>query len=255
MFIHNFDPIFLKIGPFTVYWYGLVYVLGILVITWALQHARKKQLLNITKNQVYDVVMYITLGMLLGARLFHILFWDLKYYLANPLEVFAFWHGGMAIQGGIVGAVLVGWFICKKYKISFLKLADIITIPLMIPLILGRLANFINAEIVGKPSSLPWCVQFPNIEQCRHPYQIYAVLKRTGVLIILLIVNLKPKRKGAIFFLFILLSSLGRLILDFLREDPTFLGLNPGQYFSLLGIFIASIWFYKTRKSKEKHEV
>lgn len=252
MFTHNIDPTLFSIGPFEIRYYGLVYVIGFLLIYYIL--SKKRQELKLTKKDIDNLVLYLILAVVVGSRLFEVLIWNPAYYFANPLKIFAIWEGGMALHGGIIAICLVGYYFCKKKKISFAKLADILVIPAVFILALGRIANFINAELVGIITNLPWCVKFPNIEGCRHPVQLYGAAGRFvlfGYLIALK--KLKKFKDGFLFWNFILFMAIGRFFCDFLRQDPRLLGLSMGQYLSIIMFAIASyvlIRHYKIIKFK-----
>ncbi len=249
MFINNFDPVLLNLGPLEIRYYGLVYVLALILLLLTLNYYRKKQVLTLTKEEVYDLVFYIGLGAILGARVFHVLFWGFSYYLANPLDLFAVWKGGMSFHGGVVGIALATYLYAKKKKINIAQLADMITLPILVTLILGRIANFFNHELYGTVTNLPWCVQFNNVDGCRHPYQLYASLKWLIVLLILL--PLKNKKHGFIFWMFLLLTSIGRLVLDFVRVDTIYGGLKMGQWLSIGAILLSGYVLIKYYRSKE----
>src|SRR3989344_4024440 len=183
MFYNNLDPVIFKIGPLEARWYGLVYVIGFLTAYFVLERLRKSYRLELTKEEVESLLLHLILGTVIGGRLFHILFWQPSYYLQNPLQIFAFWHGGMAFHGGLIGSIIAFYYFYAKHKekINFWRVADALSIPAMLILALGRIANFVNSELYGQVTNVSWCVNFQNAEGCRHPYQIYAALKRLFV--------------------------------------------------------------------------
>tara|TARA_Y100000310_G_scaffold255151_1_gene262418 strand:- start:2345 stop:3130 length:786 start_codon:yes stop_codon:yes gene_type:complete len=258
MWVHNINPTLLKLGPFEVRFYGIVFALGFLVTYLILNHYRKKQEIKISKDDLDNYIIYIILGVVIGSRIFH-LFWDIPYYFTNPLKIFAIWEGGLAFHGGLVGILFVTYYFCKKKNLSFWKFADIIAIPAALFLAFGRIANFINGELPGTLSNLPWCVQFPSAEGCRHPSQIYGAIKRF-IIFFILIALYKKKEKfkdGFVFWMFIALMGLGRLLLDFFRDDPRFLSLSFGQYQSLI-MFIIAVFvllkYYKPFQKPQDHD-
>lgn len=245
MFIHNIDPVLFSIGPLEVRYYGLAYVIGFLFVLYFLN--KKKDEIGLNKNNVENLLIYIIIGTVVGARLFEALVWNPSYYLMNPLKIFAIWEGGMSLHGGIIGVIAACLYFCKKYKVNAAKLADIIVIPALIGLVLGRIANFINGELVGTVSSLPWCVKFPGYDGCRHPVQLYGAAGRALLFgYLLLLPKVKKWKDGFIFWNFVLLMGIGRFIIDFLREDIRYLGLSIGQYLSLVMVVIAVyvLWKY-----------
>ena len=237
MFVHNINPELVSIGSLTIRYYGLVYVIGFLVTLFIfLKLEEKKKIKNLTKEKASDLILYMMLFGVIGARLFHILLF-LEYYLTNPLDIFKFWQGGMAFIGGFLASTAFIIYYCRKNKISFLEVADIIVIPFALFLGLGRIANFINSEFVGKITDVKWCVKFPNDEWCRHPSQIYESLKNFFIFGILFFLNKKKHKPGFIFWLFITLYGLLRFITNFWRADTLYFGLSLGQYLGL-GMFI-----------------
>lgn len=240
-FIHNINPTLLQLGPFEIRYYGIIYALGFLLAYYILNLYRKKGKLNITKDDLDNYIFYLVIGVVVGARLAHVVFWDPIYYLNNPLRILMLWKGGMAFHGGLAGAIIVSYYFCKKRGISFARLADILIVPTTFILALGRIANFINGELVGTVTNVSWCVKYQSIDGCRHPYQLYAALKRLIIFGILLLLNKKEHKDGFLFWIFILLTGFGRFFLDFFREDVRLLGLSVGQYFSL-AMVIAGVY-------------
>jgi phosphatidylglycerol---prolipoprotein diacylglyceryl transferase len=242
MYIHNINPTLLQLGPLEIRWYGLVYVFGFLVTAYWLN--KYKTQVNLTKEQVWDLLFYIIVGLLIGARVFMI-FWQPKIYLLNPLNLFKIWQGGMSFHGGLIGSILGTLLYTKKNNLNFLKIADLVSIPAIFALALGRIANFINGELVGRIYNGSWCVIFPNETSCRHPSTLYAAGKRfliTGWLIWLQLT--KTFKPGFIFWNLIFWDGLGRIIVDFYRENTLYLNLSLGQWFSLVMV-ITSFYFFK----------
>jgi phosphatidylglycerol:prolipoprotein diacylglycerol transferase len=236
----NFDPELINVFGLSIRYYGLIYVLGFLILFFYLDYQRKKQKLELSKDQIYDFIIYLIIGVILGSRIFEVLFWNPIYYFNNLLQIFAIWNGGMSFHGGLVGAVFAGYLFCKKNKFSLLKLADIIIIPATLALSIGRIGNLLNSEIYGKITNVPWCFNFQNIEGCRHPYQIYSALTLFLSFLVLLILNKKQYKDGFLFFLGLSFFGLFRFILDFFREDILYYGLSIGQYFSIILILVLS---------------
>ncbi len=244
MFVHNIDPVLLSIGPLEIRYYGLVYVLGFILIYFFLKHFIKKGYLQFNEEKLDMLMIYSGVGMLLGARIFTYLFWHPEVLVANPLRLFAIWEGGMSFHGGLFGAAIGGLLFSKKYKVGFYKFADLMVIPAGLLLFLGRIANFINGELPGTRSDVSWCVVFPNFEGCRHPYQIYEGLKNLGLSIILFVTFLSNRfREGVLFWSFILLYSSFRFFIDFLRDEPSvLLGISMGQWLSVV-FFAVSVYY------------
>tara|TARA_Y100000310_G_scaffold203527_1_gene203765 strand:- start:7079 stop:7846 length:768 start_codon:yes stop_codon:yes gene_type:complete len=243
MWVHNLDPVLLSLFGLEIRWYGLVYVIGFLLGLWFLQRYRRE--VNMSSDDVYDFIFYLMLGVVLGSRIFHILFWEPTYYFGDPIKILYFWQGGMAFHGGLVGAIAVTYYYCRRKNVSFLKLADVISIPAVLALALGRIANFINAELYGPVSDIVWCVDFGDGE-CRHPYQLYAAAKRFFVAGVLVWIAHKKKWKdGFIFWVMVLLLGFGRFFLDFYREDSLYYFFSLGQWMSLAMVVVAGLILFK----------
>lgn len=252
LFEYNLNPTLLKIWIFEIRFYGLVFAIGFLAAYILLNRYRKKGYLNISKDDLDNYIIYLIIGIVVGARIFH-LFWDLPYYLSSPLKIFAVWEGGLAFHGGLVGALAASYYFCKKKSVPFWKLADILVLPAALFLAFGRIANFVNGELWGPATSVPWCVEFQEV--CRHPYQLYEAVERFFIFFILIVLHNKKSKSdykdGFIFWSFILLMGIGRFVLDFWREEFRIIGLSLGQHFSLVMI-IAGVYvlvkYYKIDK-------
>jgi len=251
MYIHNINPTLFQLGPLEIRFYGIVYALGFLIVYYMLYKKRKD--LGIKKQQIDNLILALLIGLLVGARLFHFIFAEPLTLLKNPLELFMLWHGGMSFFGALLGCFISVIYYSRKIKLDWKKFADIIVIGATIALILGRIANFINGELVGIPSNLPWCVIFPMYDYvCRHPYQIYASLSHILLLGILLFCYKLKKKQGFIFSIFLIGYSLLRFITDFFREDLRFLGLTSWQYISIIVLAIGLYMLLKLKLYKEK---
>jgi phosphatidylglycerol---prolipoprotein diacylglyceryl transferase len=248
MYIHNINPTLMHLGPLEIRWYGLVYVLGFFATIWWLNYAKKKGNLELNKEEIWDFGFYIMLGVIIGARLFMI-FWNPEIYLYKPWNLLKIWEGGMSFHGGFVGIIVACYWYCKKKNLNFLKMADILSVPTIFALALGRVANFINGELWGREFNGSWCVNFKNTggkDMCRHPSTLYAAGKRFIIFGWLLFLSLKEEfSPGFIFWNFVMFEGLGRLILDTFRENSLYLGLSLGQWFSLAMVIIALFVFNK----------
>ena len=181
MWTYNLNPTILELGPFEIRWYGLVYVIGFLLAIWWLSKAQKRGKIELAREQVWDLVFYLMIGLIIGARLFMI-FWDPEIFLLHPLNLLKIWEGGMSFHGGLVGIVVAAWLYCRKKQLNFWKIADIVAVPAIFALALGRIANFINGELVGRVWNGRWCVVFPDYgNECRHPNMIYSFFQRMAV--------------------------------------------------------------------------
>jgi len=244
MWIHNLNPTLLNLGPLEIRWYGLVYIIGFFLAVYWMQYLSKKELFSLTKDEIWDFAFYLMLGVIIGSRLFMI-FWNPEIYLYKPLNLLKIWEGGMSFHGGFMGIVAACWIYCKKKKLPFWKVADILSAPIMFALALGRVANFINGELIGRIWNGKWCVVFPDYgDACRHPSTLYAAGKRFIIFAWLAFLILKGKfRAGFIFWNFVFWEGLGRFIVDFYRQDALSLGLSLGQWFSAIMVVVA-LWVF-----------
>ena len=252
MIIHNFDPVFIDFGFFHIKWYSIAYILGI-IIGWVYV---KKIILRITKNSNFhslsqktfdDLIIYLILGIIIGGRLGYVIFYNFQYYMINPFEVLMIWKGGMSFHGGLIGVIIASIIFAKIKKINFLNFTDIIACAAPIGLLLGRIANFINGELYGKISTLPWAVIFPDVDNiARHPSQIYeAILEGIVLFILINFFALKKKlllKTGYTSGLFLILYSILRIFSESFREPDAHLGYFF-NYFSM-GIMLSLATFF-----------
>ena len=170
----DLNPILVELGPIRVTWYGMMYVFGFFISYLLVRYQVKKKDFGISLEEVEDLYFYLILGLIIGARLGYVLFYDLRVYLSAPLEIFAVWHGGMSFHGGLIGVLFATIFFCWKNKKSFWKLADLFVVTAPIGLALGRIGNFINGELYGRVTQVPWGMIFPKGGPFpRHPSQLY----------------------------------------------------------------------------------
>lgn len=244
-FTSHLNPVFLRIGNLEIRYYGLIWLFSFFITLKLFNFLVERKKIGISKQEVFDLVFYILLGGILGARLFYVLVYNFGFYLTHTWEMFAIWHGGLSVHGGILGGLLGGLIYCRRKKVDFFALADIFVIPLALCLCLGRIGNFINGELYGRISSLPWAVKFPGVDGFRHPSQIYESLKNLIIFVFLWNLNKKRLKKGILFFSFIALYSLFRFLVEFFRQPDFQIGflwenLTLGQLicipFLLIGI-------------------
>lgn len=248
MFVHNLNPVAFSIGSLTVYWYGIVYLLGFIGTYAYLYYQSKKKKFLLTTEQLDTLFIYIILGVVIGGRVGEFIFWQPDVLLSNPLQIFYIWQGGMAFHGGILGVALALYLFTKKYNISFYDISDRLVIPASITLAAGRIANFINAELVGTTTQQSIGVQFRGEEQggnpvFRHPVQLYATVKNLVMAGILALEQTrKEQQAGYLTWLFVGIYGLFRLVVNFWREDSLwfFNVLSTGQVLSLIMLGIAS---------------
>jgi len=251
----QFDPIAFSIGPLAVRWYGLMYLLGFIGFLLLGKLRARDAWRGLTKQDIDDLLFFGVLGVILGGRLGYVMFYKPGYYLSHPLEIFMIWKGGMASHGGIIGVIIVMFLFARSRAKPFLQVADFVVPLIPQGLAFGRIGNFINGELWGRPADphvWPWAMIFPqagdNIP--RHPSQIYQFLLE-GVLlfVILWIYSRKPRPVGTVSALFLIGYGVLRIIAEFAREPDAFLGLlafdfSMGQWLSLpmiaigIGLFI-----------------
>jgi len=256
MFIHNIDPVLLSIGPFQIRYYGLFFVLGFVIAYFLLVHLAKRKELSFTKDDIADLLLYIIIGAILGARIFYVFVYNLPFYLSNPFEIIAVWHGGLSFHGGIIGAAIAGIYFTKRKKIDFYEIADIAVIPLALGLALGRFGNFINGELYGRVADVPWAVKFPDAEDFRHPSQIYASFKDLLIFFTLWVIKDKNLPKGFMFWLFVVMYSTLRFIVGFFRAPDPQLGfilgpLTMGQILSIIMFFVGIYFLNRVYKNNK----
>ncbi len=258
MFINNFDPVAIEILSFEVRWYSLAYIVGIL-LGW--YFGKKIFLKSKTKDKFDDYITYLIIGLVLGGRLGYILIYDLNYYLSNSLEIFKIWNGGMSFHGAVIGIIVASVIYSKKNNDNTFEYLDIVAIVSPIGIFFGRIANFINSELYGLETSVPWAVQFIRIDSLyRHPSQLYeAVLEGVVLFGILIYFWTKDylKSPGKISALFLIFYSIFRFITEYYRLPDIqlgylFLNLTMGQFLSLIFLTTGIFLFYIKNDTKKK---
>ena len=246
MYIHNLDPVLLSIGIIEIRWYSLAYIFGILAGWWLgkkiLVFRTKTQNVNIDLANFDNLVSYLIVSIILGGRLGYVIFYNPGYYIDNPIDIFKIWEGGMSFHGGLIG-VIVGTYIFS-YKINTQTFIYLDTIACVAPigLFLGRIANFVNGELFGKPTNLSWSVIFSKTDNIpRHPSQLYEATLE-GVLLFIILISLiynKNIKTGYCSGLFLILYGFFRILSEQFREPDE----NIGYIFDLfsMGSFLSSI--------------
>lgn len=222
------DPVAFSIGAVQVRWYGLAYIAGFVLAGLTMYLTGRRWRLGLRGDDVLMVVVSVALGVIVGARLFYVLFYNLPYYLAHPLHVFMFTEGGMSFHGGLAGALVGGYVACRCLRISFVTIADLAVIGAPLGLFFGRIANFINGELWGKPTDLPWGVAFETGGGVmRHPSQLYeALLEGLVIFLVLIVLSRKvPARpRGTFIGTFLVLYGVFRFLIEFVRMPDEQLG-------------------------------
>jgi phosphatidylglycerol:prolipoprotein diacylglycerol transferase len=236
----NIDPVAFSIGPLAVRWYGLMYLAGFAAAWWLGTRRIARGMAPVTRAQFDDMIFYALLGVILGGRLGYVLFYKPAEYLSQPLKIFAIWEGGMAFHGGLLGVMLAMWWVARRNKIHFLQLMDFVAPLCPLGLAAGRLANFINGELWGRVTDLPWGMVFRGAGAApRHPSQLYQfALEGLALFGLLWWFSSKPRPRGQVSGLFLLGYGVFRFIAEFGREPDAFLGtlalgLSMGQWLCL----------------------
>lgn len=230
----NIDPVLVEIGPFAIRWYALAYVAGIVLGWWLLISMNKRQPQALTQKAQDDIMVWATLGIILGGRLGYVLFYNFTYYSANLSEIFKVWEGGMSFHGGMAGLLLAVYFLCRKEKCSFLATMDMVACVAPLGIFFGRLANFINGELFGRVSDVPWAIIFPRGGPLpRHPSQLYEAVLEGMVLFTILFLLAKFTRireyRGMLGGLFLCGYALARMSVEQFREPDAQLGFVVGS--------------------------
>lgn len=256
----HIDPIALQIGPLAIHWYGLMYLAGFglawLLGRWRIQHHPSPA--GLTLRDLEDIIFYGVLGVVLGGRLGYVLFYKFDDYLAHPLSIFEVWQGGMSFHGGLIGVTLAMLFFARRRGQPLLAIGDFIAPLIPLGLAAGRLGNFINGELWGRPTDLPWGMVFPGAHDGtpRHPSQLYEMgLEGFALFILMWWFARKPRPTGQVSAVFLMGYGLFRFLVEFTREPDDFLGLlagglSMGQLLSLPMILIGlALFIWAARRS------
>jgi len=257
MFINNFDPVAFQIISFEIRWYSLAYILGI-IIGWIL--CKKIFIKNLDIHQKFDdYITYLIIGIIIGGRLGYVLFYNFSYYINNILDIFKIWQGGMSFHGGLLGIIVASILFTKKNNQDLFVYTDLVSLVAPIGIFFGRLANFINSELYGKVTEVPWAVTFVQVDNLsRHPSQLYEAFFE-GIILFILLLYFRNKnflaKPGLISGLFLIFYSVFRFCIEFFRVPDEQIGylifnLSMGQIISLVFIMIGTIVFYIKNENK-----
>jgi len=254
-FVWSLNPIAFSLGPITVFWYGILFALAILAglhfMKWVYTQEGKDV------EELDSMFLYIVIGIVVGARLGHVLFYDPSYYFANPEKIIAVWEGGLASHGGGLGVILALYLFARKYKLNYLWLLDRVAIPTAMFGFFVRMGNLMNSEIVGIPTNISWAIVFSRVDMLpRHPAQLYESFSYLVIFIVLTLLY-KFKRdhfnNGFLFGLFLVLIFTVRILVEFVKVkqadyDTSFLMMSTGQALSVPFILIGlvlMVWSFK----------
>jgi phosphatidylglycerol---prolipoprotein diacylglyceryl transferase len=259
----NIDPVFLRLGPIQLRWYGLMYMLSFIIGFFVLKSYAKYRKMNMTTDDLYDLLFYLILGVMIGGRLGYVLFYDLGSYIREPLSVFAIWQGGMSFHGGFIGMILAAIWVARKKRWNFWEIADLGSAVAPIGLGLGRIGNFINGELFGRPTTVSWAMIFPEGGPMpRHPSQIYeALLEGLVLFLILRWFYRKNFYPGTVFWALVAFYGLFRFLVEFVREPDAQIGLDLGPFtrgqllsfpMLLIGTVMVIIYVRRDRPAKAR---
>jgi len=257
MFINNFDPVAFQIMSFEIRWYSLAYILGI-TIGWIL--CKKIFIKDLDINQRFDdFISYLIIGIIIGGRLGYVLVYNFNYYINNIVDIFKIWQGGMSFHGGLLGIIVASILFAKKNNQDTFRYTDLISLVAPIGIFFGRFANFINSELYGKVTEVPWAVTFVQVDNLsRHPSQLYEAIFE-GIILFILLLYFRNKnflaKPGLISGLFLIFYSVFRFCIEFFRVPDEQIGylifnLSIGQIISLVFIMIGTIVFYLKNETK-----
>jgi phosphatidylglycerol:prolipoprotein diacylglycerol transferase len=228
----GFDPIAVQLGPLAIRWYGLMYLLAFLAFyllgRWRIRHSHYGSRTGLTPADVEDLLFFGVVGVVLGGRLGYVLFYKPCYYLQHPLEALAVWQGGMSFHGGLVGVLVACALFARRHRMRWLVLMDFVAPLVPLGLAAGRLGNFINGELWGRASTVPWAMVFPQsgTDVARHPSQLYQFAGEGLLLFVVLwLYSSRPRAVGRVSGLFLVGYGVLRFLAEFAREPDAFLGL------------------------------
>lgn len=252
VFVHNLNPVFLDLGFIEIRWYGVMYVLAFLFAYWYARKRIRDKKTSLAENELDTLLLWCVVGMIVGARVFEVFVWNWNYYAANPGEIIKFWHGGLSFHGALAGIIVAGWLFARSKKKSFLELADLFVVPGALGNAFGRIGNFINGELYGRITDVPWAVVFPGVEGPRHPSQLYEAFYNVLVFAVLWFLKDKKMRFGSLFAAWLVLYAAARFVTEFFREPTVMVGpLTLGQALNIPMILAGiGLWWWIKEKYK-----
>jgi len=257
----NIDPVFLHLGPVQLRWYGLMYMISFIVGYFALKRLAKIKKLPMSTDDLYDLLFFLILGVMVGGRLGYVLFYDFGSYLERPIEILYIWQGGMSFHGGFVGVVLAVLLLCKRRKWNFWEISDLVCAVAPIGLGLVRIGNFINGELYGRQTTVPWGMIFPaGGDVVRHPSQLYeAFLEGLVLFLIMQWLYRKNLYPGTVTWGLIGFYGVFRFLVEFVREPDAHIGFDLGPFtrgqlltFPMLVIGLAGMVIFARRSLPDK---
>jgi len=262
MFTHNLEPVLFDFGFVAIRWYSLSYIAGILIGWWLGKKIIIKKFKNIGQKfylkEFDDLIAYLIISIIIGGRIGYIIFYNLQFYISNPFDIIKIWEGGMSFHGALIGVIIGTVLFSAQKKISSLFLLDVIACVSPIGIFFGRIANFINGELIGKVTSAPWGVIFPTIDMLpRHPSQLYEAFLEGVILFFILntLIFKKNYKTGTCSFLFLIFYGLFRIFSELFREPDYQIGyffnlFSMGTILSSLMILFGVVIYLFTRKNE-----
>ncbi|HIT46094.1 MAG TPA: prolipoprotein diacylglyceryl transferase [Candidatus Aphodovivens excrementavium] len=234
----SLDPVAFSVGPFAVRWYGIAYVLGFICAGLMIWRVAKRWRIRVDEDALFTIMLCVIIGIIVGGRLGYVLFYGNGYYFEHPLEIFALNHGGMSFHGGLIGVMVAGIVAARLTHIPYLTLADMGCVAAPLGLLFGRLANFVNGELWGAPTDLPWGVVFGGTagDMPRHPSQLYeAFLEGLVIFCVMFLLSRKrpPRPRGTLFGIFLIMYGVFRFLIEFVREPDVQLGYLWGGWLTM----------------------
>jgi phosphatidylglycerol---prolipoprotein diacylglyceryl transferase len=246
MLVHPaFDPVALHLGPVQIHWYGLMYLLGFYGCWYLAVRRGRSEHLPFAATAVSDLLFFVALGVILGGRIGYTLFYNLPAFLADPVEILRIWRGGMSFHGGLLGVIAAVVLFARTRRVPFFRVMDLVAVVVPFGLLTGRIGNFINAELWGAPSNLPWAMVFPTDPDRlpRHPSMLYeALLEGLVMLAILWWFSSRPRPAGAVCGLFLVLYGLFRSLVELVRVPDAHIGYLAGDWLTLGMLLSAPMW-------------
>ncbi|MSR75291.1 MAG: prolipoprotein diacylglyceryl transferase [Planctomycetes bacterium] len=256
----NIDPVAFTVFGFEIRWYGIAYVAAFLLAQWLLRRLAREKLLPLSERDVGDFIFFAMIGTIVGGRLGYILFYKFSYYFEHPAEVLQVWRGGLSFHGGLIGVIAALALFARKRGVAIAQILDAAALVVTPGILCVRLANFINGELWGRPSDVPWAMVFPTAEAGgvpRHPSQLYEAAFEGALMFVVLWNARKTKLasiQGALFGLFLLLYGAGRFIIEFAREPDQHLGtvlgpLSMGQVLCTAMMILGTLLLLRRRQA------
>ncbi|MDX8405389.1 MAG: prolipoprotein diacylglyceryl transferase [Mariprofundus sp.] len=257
------DPVALQLGPLAIHWYGLMYIAGFSA-TWYLVRLQLQQAglweQSVPAEAYEGLFTALIIGVVLGGRIGYVLFYNFPYYSQHPLEILYVWQGGMSFHGGLVGPIIAGWWYCRKYRLPFLQLADRFFTVAPLGLMFGRIGNFINGELWGRVSDVPWAMVFPGAgPDPRHPSQLYEMTLE-GIVLFIVLWSLRKRDwpAGARVAVFLIGYALARIVCESFRQPDVQLGflfgpVTMGMLLSSAMLVTGLIWLYLLFRQPKGH--